>query len=263
MLLNLTGDRTVLDAIMDKAEKFLTDGLPAVDLGNEPPKTPDFRSVAHPWIDAAQVDMEANNPIRDEGIVVSTQVAYVGEGGRMYDVGEPVKGSTSVVSHYLSTGYMWDEIRAKMGAYGAYSKFSSTDGIATLYTYRDPNAPQDTLDAFHAAADEILKDAKSNTLSRNNNAAITTAIIGSIGGMDGSSLSAKDAGWVALTRYLYGGSALGRQRYRKEVLDTSVEDFTDFGQRLKKWRDPSLAIVASQTAFNEMGRDDISLFKAQ
>ena len=168
--------------------------------------------------------------------------------------------SPTLFLHLL--GYMWDVIRAKNGSYGAYSKFSSNDGIATLYTYRDPNQPQDTLDAFHAAADEILKDASSDALSRNDNAAITTAIIGTIGGMDGSALSAKDAGWVALLRYLRGGSALGRQRWREEVLQTSVDDFVDYANRLKAWRTPSIAIVASQTALNEMG-GDIELFKAQ
>lgn len=152
-------------------------------------------------------------------IVVSTQVAYVGEGGRLYDVEEEVSASVSVVSHYLTTGYMWDVIRAKNGAYGAYSQFSSSDGIATLYTYRDPNSPEATLDAFHAAADDILQAADSSTLTRNGNAAITTAIIGTIGGLDGSALSAKDAGWVALIRYLHGESALCRQREREEVLD--------------------------------------------
>ena len=103
MLLNLTGDRSVLDAIMDYAEDFLVNGLP-VDLGNPAPPSPDFHSVDHPWIASARADMLQSNPVRDEGIVVSTQVAYVGEGGRLYDVGDTVKGSTSVVSHYLTTG---------------------------------------------------------------------------------------------------------------------------------------------------------------
>ena len=103
MLLNLTGDRSVLDAIMEKAEDFLVNSLP-VDLGNPAPPTPDFRSVAHPWIGAAKDEMTKSNPIRDEGIVVSTQVAYVAEGGRLYDVGEEVNASIKVVSHYLTTG---------------------------------------------------------------------------------------------------------------------------------------------------------------
>jgi Zn-dependent M16 (insulinase) family peptidase len=260
MVLNLTGDKKVLDALVDAAEKFLLNDLP-VDLGNPGPPTPDFRSVKHPWISSAREEMLKNNPVRDEGIVVSTQVAYVGEGGRLYDVGDQVSGSVSVVSHYLTTGYMWDVIRAKNGAYGAYSSFSSSDGIATLYTYRDPNSPEDTLDAFHGAADDILQAADSS-LTRDDNAAITTAVIGTIGGLDGSALSAESAGWLALVRYLRGESALCRQRWRQEAINSSLDDFVDFAQRLKSWRESSVAIVASQSAFDGMDRD-LSLVKVQ
>lgn len=103
MLLNLTGDRSVIDAVMEKAEDFLLNAISPSDSNSQPP-TPDFRSVDHPWIAAAREQQQASNPMRDEGIAVSTQVAYVGEGGRIYDVGETVKGSVSVVSHYLTTG---------------------------------------------------------------------------------------------------------------------------------------------------------------
>ena len=117
MILNLTGDKYVLDAAMEVAEDFLVNKLP-VDLGNPAPPTPDFRSTEHPWVAPAREEMSRAFSSQDEGIAVPTQVAYVGEGGRMYDVGETVSGSASVVSHYLSTGYMWDVIRAKNGAYG-------------------------------------------------------------------------------------------------------------------------------------------------
>ena len=203
MLLDITGDRKVLDAIMEKAETFLSkDSFPELGSDQAPPSI-DFRSTPHPWVESAIKDMQIFDPLRDEGIAVATQVAYVGEGGRLYDVGESVKGSASVVSHYLTTGYMWDVIRAKNGAYGAYSQFSSTDGVATLYTYRDPNPPENTLLAFHAAAAVLLEDSSSSKYTvEEKNAAITTAIIGTIGDLDGSALSAQDAGWVALIRYL-------------------------------------------------------------
>jgi hypothetical protein len=51
-----------------------------------------------------------------------------------------------------------------------------------------------TLDAFHDAPDELLKDASSSTFTRDDNAAITTAVIGTIGDLDGSELSAHEAG---------------------------------------------------------------------
>lgn len=150
---------------------------------------------------------------------------------------------------------MWDVIRAKNGAYGAYSQFSSSDGVITLYTYRDPNPPDSTLEAFHAAANEMMQDASTAKLTRDNNAAITTAIIGTIGGLDGSALSAKDAGWVALLRHLQGDSAVSRQRWRKEVLETSVDDFVNFAGRMQLWLYPSVAVVASKSALEGMKRE--------
>ena len=66
--------------------------------------TPDFRSVDHPWVASARDDMLQSNPVRDEGIVVSTQVSYVGEGGRLFGEGDLVRGSASVVSNYLNRG---------------------------------------------------------------------------------------------------------------------------------------------------------------
>lgn len=250
MILNLTGDRYVLDSTMEVAEDFLVNKLP-VDLGNPAPPTPDFRSVDHPWVAPAREEMMRAYPSQNEGIAVPTQVAYVGEGGRMYNVGEYVSGSASVVSHYLSTGYMWDVIRAKNGAYGAYSKFSDVDGIGTFYTYRDPNTPDTTLGLFDGAAQSIFDDAEA-VLTRDNNAAITTAIIGTIGGLDGSALSPQAAGWTALIRYLYGESTISRQRERNEILKTTIDDFIDYAQRVKGWREQSIAIVASLASFNEM-----------
>lgn len=261
----MTGDASVIDKAMESAQDFLLNKLP-LDLGNPAPLTPDFHRSEHPWIEAARDEMMQTNPIKNEGIVVSTQVAYVGEGGQLYDIGDDVSGSTSVVSHYLTTGYMWDVIRAKNGAYGAYSSFSHSDGVQTLYTYRDPNTPDTTLSLFHDAADSIINDVSSGTLTRENNEAITTAVIGTIGSLDGSALAAADAGWVALVRYLRGESSVARQKWRNQIIDTNADDFVDFANRMKRWQNPSQAIVASESAFADMKQRlgvELSLFKAQ
>lgn len=277
MILNLTGNRHVLGATMEIVNNFFNK-LP-VDLGNPAPTTPDFRSVDHPWVAPARDEMTKAFSSQDEGIAVPTQVAYAGEGGRMYSVGENVRGSTSVVSHYLSTGqcavlllvswslalaltnvipslpttgYLWDVIRAKYGAYGAFSKFSNVDGVGTFLTYRDPNPPDTTIGLFHGAAQSIFDDVSSSALTRDNNAAITTAVIGTIGNLDGSALSPRDAGWEALIRYLYGESVISRQRERNEILKTTVDDFIDYAQRVKGWSEQSVAVVASLSALNEM-----------
>jgi len=51
---------------------------------------------------------------------------------------------------------------------------------------------------------------------------------------------------------LYGESTISRQRHRNEILKTTVDDFIDYAQRVNSWREQSIAIVASLSAFNEM-----------
>ena len=66
----------------------------------------------------------------------------------------------TVLAHQLSTGALWEDIRMKGGAYGA---FASSDGIErcfSLATYRDPN-PLRSLDTFSSvlkASDLLAKD---------------------------------------------------------------------------------------------------------
>jgi len=43
--------------------------------------------------------------------VTCTQVNYVGKGGRLYQPGEAISGSASVVARALRTGYLWDTVR--------------------------------------------------------------------------------------------------------------------------------------------------------
>ena len=119
-------------------------------------------------------------------------------------------------------------------------------------TYRDPNTPDTTLALFDDAAQSILDDIESSALTRDDNAAITTAIIGTIGGLDGSALSARAAGWEALIRHLYGESTISRQQHRNEILKTTVDDFINYAVRVRSWKQQSVAIVASLSAFNEM-----------
>ena len=135
-----------------------------------------------------------------------------------------------------------------------------------MSTYRDPNSPDITLDLFDAAADSILDDASSGTLSRKDDAAITAAVIGTIGELDGSALDAVNAGYVALVRYLRGESIVARQQWRSQIINTDIDDFVDFANRMKNWKNPSRAIVASESAFIEMKERagvELSLFKAQ
>lgn len=75
----------------------------------------------------------------DEGFAIPIQVNYVGRGGRLFEPGEAVHGSTAVVSNFLQTGPLWNQVRVMGGAYGAMVSFGRASGTISMLSYRDPN----------------------------------------------------------------------------------------------------------------------------
>ena len=240
MLMSVTGEKAVLDAIKPSLQSFLKD-LPGKADGKE---IADFYNEPHPWVAEAKKLMAEKAPLVDEGFVVPTQVSYVGKSGRLYENGERIPGSAAVVARFLRNGYLWDHVRVMGGAYGGFCVFSPFSGIISFLSYRDPNLHK-TIDVYDAAADALMEAADA---MENDPQALATAIIGTIGDMDGA-LSPDQKGYTAFQRWLINESPEYRQRYRDEILDTKPEDFRDFARRLKSMKDPSVAVVSSKAAF--------------
>merc|ERR1712013_655370 len=157
-------------------DKFLEE-LPGDSDGE---KLPNFYEEVHPWIPEAKKLMEGFAPLKDEGFVVPTQVSYVGKAGLLYEEGESVSGSAEVVSRFLRTGYLWDNVRVIGGAYGGFCTFNSKSGFFSFLSYRDPNLEQ-TLDVYDKAADALLEAAD---MMEKDPDALTTAIVGAMGDLD-------------------------------------------------------------------------------
>ena len=238
MILNLTSDGKGLKSVEANVNEFLSSQLQVATKDALP--VPDYREVDHPWASKALTQMGMN--INDEAVVVSTQVSYVGKGGLLWENGDEIKGSVSVVSGYLKNGYLWDTVRVKNGAYGAMSSLSLTDGLYVMLSYRDPNLGK-TIEAFDAAGDALSSISKSNDL---NVAEVNNAIIGAIGSLDGSALAPNQIGWNSYIEYTTGRDSKYRQRWRDQIISTRKTDFIDFASRLTRWRKPSVAVISSQ-----------------
>ena len=245
MILDLTGDAAVFEKIQPSVESFLSN-LPG-DANAD--KLQDFYSEPHPWVNEIKEEMASTAPIADEGFIVPTQVSYVGKGGRLYDIGESVSGSSAVVSRFLGTGYMWDNIRVIGGAYGGFCQFNPRDGVFSFLSYRDPNLAG-SIDVYDGAADALLASAAD---MENDPDALTSAIIGAISDMDGA-LSPDQKGTTQFKRWLTRESPEQRQKYRDEVLNTTPADFKAFAERLKALKDPSSAVVSSKAAFEDAAK---------
>merc|ERR1711957_550877 len=246
MLLDITGDKAVLEKVQPSIDSLLKE-LPGQSDGD---KLPDFYNEEHPWVSPIKKLMSELVPITDEGFVVSTQVSYVGKSGLLYDEGEQASGASQVVSKFLRTGYLWDNVRVMGGAYGGFCTFSPFSGFFSYLSYRDPNLSK-TLDIYDAAGDAVIAAGEQ---MRNDPDILSQTIIGTVGEMDGS-LSPDQKGFASLQRWLVNESPSSRQEFRNQILDTKPEDFAAFGERLKKIKEPSIAVVSSQAAFKSAEED--------
>jgi Zn-dependent M16 (insulinase) family peptidase len=164
----------------------------------------------------------ADSP-RSEGLIMPTQVNYVGKGADLYREGIKPSGSHLVARRYLRTTWLWDRIRVQGGAYGGQCMLDRYSGGFTFVSYRDPNLIA-TLDIYDRTAD-FLRSADLNE------AELVRNIIGTIGEVDSYRLP--DAkGFASMQRYLIGDTDEARQRMRDEILSTTAADIRKFADAM-------------------------------
>ncbi|MFQ5613154.1 MAG: insulinase family protein [Anaerolineae bacterium] len=174
-----------------------------------------------------------------EGLAMSAPVNYVGKGANLYEFGYQLRGSAAVVTRYLRSTWLWEQVRVQGGAYGGFCLFDYRSGVFSYLSYRDPNLLQ-TL----AAYDRTSRYLRQLSLTDDE---LTKAIIGAISDMDAYQLP--DAkGYTSLARYLVGDSDEFRQRLRDEVLSTTVADFKAFADVLEQAKEQGQVVVLGSPA---------------
>ncbi|MEM8858175.1 MAG: insulinase family protein [Chloroflexota bacterium] len=178
----------------------------------------------------------------NEGLTIPAQVNYVALGANVHDAGFKYHGSWRVAQNMLGTGYLWDRVRMRGGAYGAMAPYNPNSGLMSFVSYRDPNLTL-TIDVYKGAADFFRNLEMSQS-------EIDKAIIGVIGSMDGYQL-ADAKGHTSLIRYLHGTTDDYRQRIRDEVLGTTLKDLQAFGDVLAEVSaNGRIVVVGSTDALN-------------
>lgn len=127
------------------------------------------------------------------------------------------------------------------------AQLDSSDGSLFMVSYRDPNLVT-TLDVYDGAADFILRELDIKAITKKE---ITRSIIGCIGLLDGSSLPPRDAGWKSFQRYFGNASSDRRQNWRDGIINANEEDFMDFAQKLKLWKNTTVAAIGSALAIKD------------
>ncbi|MDO5714717.1 MAG: insulinase family protein [Tissierellia bacterium] len=185
---------------------------------------------------------------KKEGFYLPAQVQYISM-GYAYPKDTEYKGSMTVLSNLLSTGFLHNEIRAKGGAYGAGIRIGRYHDIAT-YSYRDPHL-QRTLDVYKSISEYV------NSLDLKNED-LTPIIIGSMNSFD-PLLTPQGKGMLDLQRYITGVSEEDISKNKKEALATTLDDLKSYGKILEDaMTEDNIVIIGNKNAMEEYG-DDLEL----
>jgi Zn-dependent M16 (insulinase) family peptidase len=127
------------------------------------------------------------------------------------------------LSHYAATGELWENIRMKGGAYGAYALPNGLERTFVLASYRDPD-PLKTLGAFytsfkHISGGNIDGDSMEKT------------IIG-VYANETRPQTPKEKGAVDFFRFLCGVEDAQRSRSRNYLLDMTAGDLAAAANRI-------------------------------
>ncbi|MBR1553290.1 MAG: insulinase family protein, partial [Schwartzia sp.] len=149
-----------------------------------------------------------DNEVKNEALVTSSRVQYVGKGENYVRLGYKFTGAMRVLETVMRYGYLWTRLRVQGGAYGASAQFAR-NGLMLFTSYRDPNLVE-TLQVYDEIAD-YLKNFKASERE------MTKYIIGTISTLD-TPLTPQMKGSLAAMLYLRGITQEDRQKEREEVL---------------------------------------------
>ncbi|CDR95354.1 peptidase M16 inactive domain containing protein, putative [Babesia bigemina] len=200
---------------------------------------------------AAEIVENGDDCSHNEVIVAPTKVNFVGMGGPLFNE-EPISGADDLVLHYLTSSYLWRQVRMSLGAYGVFCNLS-TCGDIVFMSYADPNF-NETLQVFKNvpnAIEEVLRTLEDKELLRQK--------IGKISSID-KPLSADSRGFLALNRVIRGETDADRQLYREDILDASVDCFTRLYGKMRstnEWH--KVCAVVSRTTAETLPKTFIQL----
>ncbi len=155
-----------------------------------------------------------------EGLSAPVQVNYVAQGRDVTGFGQVKPGAMMVACRYLRNAYLWERVRVRGGAYGAFCAFDRWSGLLTMLSYRDPGVLP-TLEAFGQAGTFLAAlDITADELER--------TVIGAVGDLDAYQLP-DSKGYSALLRHWAGDTDAIRQAVRDEVMGTTLADLRQCG----------------------------------
>ncbi len=180
-----------------------------------------------------------------ESISTSSAVSYSALSLPAPRTGSPEHAMAVLLAHVLKTGYLWENIRMKGGAYGTSASVSGLEGTFTFSTYRDPLIIP-SLTAFRESLEWAAGNLDDDT--------VKMAIIGSTG-RELKPFKPKERGVIAFKRKLYGITDELRQLNRDTQLNATAEDVRKAAEALlDSWGSRSISVIAGDEDLQEASK---------
>ncbi|MFP4643439.1 MAG: hypothetical protein ACLFM0_03710, partial [Spirochaetales bacterium] len=191
-------------------------------------------------------EAQANHPVA--GLAVPGGVGYVARVVPGSRLGEREYAWEGILAHLLRTGFLWERIRMKGGAYGAFALQNGTEAIFAMASYRDPNIAK----TFEAFRDALASYSVEPPRMRD----VELAIIGMIGS-ESRPMSPSQKNLVSLRRYLTGVTDEVRQRRRDALLSAEPGDIARVAENLRgrAAERSSSCVIASREALEAASRE--------
>jgi hypothetical protein len=167
----------------------------------------------------------------NEAFMTNSEVVFVSLGGNFLEKGSDYSGSMEVVKNYLSSDYLFESIRLKGGAYGAWMYFNPFSGFMSMTSYRDPNVSK-TVDVYKKIP-EHLENFKMSEAS------FTSIKIGAYAEFD-PLLSPFAKGKKAREDLLTGIDQAYVEKTVCDILNTTQKDIISYADRFREYLKVSL-----------------------
>jgi len=151
----------------------------------------------------------------------------------------------NVLAHQLTTGALWENIRMKGGAYGAFVSSNSLENSVSLITYRDPN-PLRSLEIFSSMF-------KKKSFAVCTEDYLEKSIIGCYSKETRPQTPAED-GLVDFFRFLYGIDNDYRRRKLERLVSVSVSDIENAHASLGLRKSICPVIIAGEKKAKEAAK---------
>jgi Zn-dependent M16 (insulinase) family peptidase len=187
---------------------------------------------------------EANPPSAEVLASPSLQVGFAAMSLRGSPYTDPRTGAETVLAHRLSTGALWEDIRMKGGAYGAFASSNGVEQSFAFSTYRDPN-PLRSLEAFPAI---LRKEGE----TRCDEDSLEKTVIGSFS-KEKRPQTGAEKGLVDFFRFLYGIEDCQRERKLRSMVSVTPEEITAAASRIaaSAGSSPGIPVILAGTAAAE------------